>query len=108
MDTVQRSWPPREGMQFYLLWMAGIVLELILIRTVSFTNRAATLPGTGVPVRVLFAFFAIAVAFWHAWLLFKPGWRFLAWGLSPLIAYVVYFSNSGMLPLSLENYFQAA
>jgi hypothetical protein len=87
--TVAHSWPPREGVRFFLLWVAGTVAAATLNKLVMFSIQFGA-PGSalaGTQVNVVYAAVGVALGAWHAWLLFPFGWRMLAWAVLPLPSY---------------------
>ncbi len=82
----RRSWPPRAGNAFVLLWTAGLLWQMILTRL--FTAGLAQ-NSAGYLVSILTLQMVVCVAHaWQAWLLFGRDWRSGVWTLLPMLLFV--------------------
>jgi hypothetical protein len=75
-ESVPRPWPPREGLRFFLAWMAGLVgfrLASVGLWKIGSTAVAPNL----VMICALFG--------WQSWLLFQKWPQRLAWGTLSLV-----------------------
>jgi hypothetical protein len=88
-EVAPHPWPPRQGKRFFLLWVAGILVEATLTKLVTFSNQFAGIGSTpgGSQVFVVYLAVFLATGAWHAWLLFPRGWRLLGWALIPSLVY---------------------
>src|SRR5262245_38262840 len=88
-NELASRWPPREGLPLFLLWMAGILVQRLVLTAFTAPPPVGSSGGPDLTwltsLATLVCIVAVGTGAWQSWLIFRGGLRRVAWALVPLI-----------------------